>query len=373
MKYFCLLGLSALLLACSSSEKKTETNADGGWTVYPPLHAMMATLTNANGLKATITPYGGKVMSLWVPDKNGKLGDIVLGYDSASQYPTGNPYFGALIGRYGNRIGKGQFSIDGTTYQLATNNGANALHGGPGGFHNVMWNAVEATPNRVTLTYTSIDGEEGYPGTLKAKVVYTLTDANELSIDYEATTDKPTVVNLTHHSFFNLNGEGVGDILNHELQIIADKFTPVDEGLIPTGELKPVAATPFDFNKSTPIGARINADDTQLKYGKGYDHNWVLKREGAGLSLAAVVTEPTSGRVMEVWTTEPGLQFYSGNFLDGSDTGKGGKKYQFRTAFCLEAQHFPDSPNKPEFPATLLKPGEVYKQKTVYKFLIKKV
>lgn len=336
----------------------------------PSLNEQTVTLTNANGLKATITPFGGKVISLWVPDRDGKLTDIVLGYDSASQYPAGNPYFGALIGRYGNRIGKGQFSIDGTFYQLGINNGENTLHGGVGGFHNVMWKVNGVTSNSITLTYTSPDGEEGYPGTLKTTVVYELTDANELSIDYEASTDKPTIVNLTHHSFFNLSGEGAGDILNHKLQIIADSFTPVDGGLIPTGELKPVAGTPFDFRKPTTIGARIDQGDTQLKYGKGYDHNWVLKREGDGLSLAAVVTEPITGRVMEVWTTEPGLQFYSGNFLDGTDAGKGGKKYEFRTAFCLEAQHFPDSPNKPGFPSTILRPGEGYRQKTVYRFSV---
>ncbi|MCW5911857.1 MAG: galactose mutarotase [Cyclobacteriaceae bacterium] len=369
MKSLYLLFMGLLLAACSTKENKTDMSASSGWSIYPPLHTLVDTLTNQNGLKVTIMPYGGKAVSLWVPDRNGNMADIVLGYDSATQYITGNPYFGALIGRYGNRIGKGQFSLDGKTYQLATNNGANALHGGPGGFHNVMWSVERATSNSIVLTYTSSDGEEGYPGTLQVKVVYTLTDNNELTIDYEATTDKATVVNLTHHSFFNLAGEGAGDILDHELQINADRFTPVDEGLIPTGELKPVAGTPFDFSKPTAIGMRINDDDVQLQYGKGYDHNWVLNRKGDGLELAAVVTEPASGRVMEVWTTEPGLQFYSGNFLDGSDEGKDRKKYPLRSAFCLEAQHFPDSPNKPEFPSTTLKPGEVYKQKTVYKFL----
>lgn len=361
MKVF-LFGMGLLAIACSP--KKQDVMQDD--SQHTP-NAQTITLTNTHGLKATLTPYGGKIISLWVPDRTGKLGDIVLGYDSASQYPTGNPYFGALIGRYGNRIGKGQFMIEGKTYQLAINNGANALHGGPGGFHNVLWTVEETTPNSISLSYMSADGEEGYPGNLKTRVTYSLTDQNELVIDYEATTDKTTVVNLTHHSFFNLAGEGVGDILNHELQIVADKFTPVDEGLIPTGELKPVAGTAFDFNKPTAIGLRINQDDIQLKYGKGYDHNWVLNREGEGLSLAAVVTEPTSGRVMEVWTTEPGLQFYSGNFLDG-ETGKGGKKYQIRTAFCLETQHFPDSPNKPQFPSTVLDSGKIYKHKTVYKF-----
>lgn len=360
--------ITLLVIGCSSPKNQDDMKDT---TSQPSLNEQTVTLTNSTGLKATITPYGGKVISLYVPDKDGNLADVVLGYDSASQYPAGNPYFGALIGRYGNRIGKGQFSIDGSAYQLATNNGANALHGGPGGFHNVLWTVAEATPNSITLTYISADGEEGYPGTLTAKVVYTLTDTNELTIDYEATTDKTTVVNLTHHSFFNLAGEGVGDILNHELQIVADAFTPVDEGLIPTGELKPVAGTAFDFNKPTAIGARIDQQDAQLKYGKGYDHNWVLKREGTGLSLAAVVTEPTTGRVMEVWTTEPGLQFYSGNFLNGTEGGKAGKQYQFRTGFCLEAQHFPDSPNKPEFPSTVLRPGQTYNQKTVYRFSAK--
>lgn len=363
------IGIGILLVAGCTAPKTQEVMQDA--ISQSSLNEQTIKLSNTNGLTATITPYGGKVISLWIPDRHGNLGDVVLGYDSASMYPSGNPYFGALIGRYGNRIGKGRFSIDGTAYQLATNNGANALHGGPGGFHNVMWTVAETTSNSITLTYISADGEEGYPGVLTAKVIYTLTDTNELTIDYEATTDKTTVVNLTHHSFFNLAGEGVGDILNHELEIIADAFTPVDDGLIPTGELKPVAGTPFDFNKPTAIGARINQEDVQLKYGKGYDHNWVLKREGDGLSLAAVVTEPTSGRVMEVWTTEPGLQFYSGNFLDGTDAGKGGKKYQFRTAFCLEAQHFPDSPNKPAFPPTVLRPGTVYTQKTSYKFSTK--
>ncbi len=367
MKKFLIVGV--LIAASCSAPKKQDVMENT--TSQPSLNEQTITLTNTNGLKATITPYGGKVISLYVPDKEGNLADVVLGYDSASQYPSGNPYFGALIGRYSNRIGKGQFTMDGTTYQLETNNGANALHGGPGGFHNVVWDVVEIKPNSIALAYTSADGEEGYPGTLQAKVIYTLTDDNELSIEYEATTDQPTIVNLTHHSFFNLVGEGVGDILNHELQIIADTFTPVDEGLIPTGELKPVAGTAFDFNKPTAIGARINQQDVQLKYGKGYDHNWVLKREGTGLSLAAVVTEPTTGRVMEVWTTEPGLQFYSGNFLNGTEGGKAGKQYQFRTGFCLEAQHFPDSPNKPEFPSTVLRPGQTYNQKTVYRFSAK--
>lgn len=332
-------------------------------------------LRNSNGIKMTVTNFGGKIMSLWVPDKNGTLGNVVLGYDSASQYLKGNLYFGALIGRYGNRIAKGKFTLDGKEYQLATNNGVNALHGGPMGFHNQLWEALPMKnegPDALELRYKSVDGEEGYPGTIDVKVVYTLTDQNELVIDYEASTNKPTVVNLTHHSFFNLAGEGSGDILNHSIAINADRFNPVDEGLIPTGEMKLVKGTPFDFLAPHKIGERINQDDQQLKLGKGYDHNWILNRTSNDLSLAARVSEPSSGRVMEVWTTEPGLQFYTGNFLDGSDHGIGGKPYNFRSAFCLEAQHFPDSPNHPGFPSTVLKPGEIYKQKTVYKFLVEK-
>ncbi len=362
------VGIVVLLAAGCSTEKKQDAMQDTQSSAS--LQEYTDTLINKHGVVAIITPFGGKLISLWVPDRNGKLADVVLGYDSAEQYISGNPYFGALIGRYGNRIAKGKFTLEGKPYQLATNNGANALHGGPGGFHNVLWqkDTTDTNPGRTILTYTSKDGEEGYPGTLKARVAYTLTDDNELMIEYEATTDATTVVNLTHHSFFNLAGAGTGDILNHELMIHADRFTPVDAGLIPTGELKPVTGTPFDFTKPTKIGARIGANDEQLKNGKGYDHNWVLVKTGSEFSLAATVKEPTSGRIMEVWTTEPGLQFYSGNFLDGSDIGKDGMKYEFRTAICLEAQHFPDSPNQPNFPSTVLKPGEVYKQKTVYKF-----
>ncbi|MEQ1588283.1 MAG: aldose epimerase family protein [Cyclobacteriaceae bacterium] len=362
------VGIVVLLAAGCSTEKKQDAMQDTQGTAS--LQESTDTLINKHGVVAIITPFGGKLISLWVPDRNGKLADVVLGYDSAEQYISGNPYFGALIGRYGNRIAKGKFLLDGNPYQLALNNGANALHGGPGGFHNVLWqkDPSDTNPGRTILTYTSKDGEEGYPGTLKARVTYTLTDDNEIMIEYEATTDAITVVNLTHHSFFNLAGAGSGDILNHELMINADRFTPVDVGLIPTGELKSVTGTPFDFTKPTKIGARIAANDEQLKNGKGYDHNWVLVKTGNEFSLAASVKEPTSGRIMEVWTTEPGLQFYSGNFLDGSDIGKDGMKYEFRTAICLEAQHFPDSPNQPNFPSTVLKPGEVYKQKTVYKF-----
>lgn len=338
-----------------------------------PSQLSLYIMKNTAGMAVAITNFGGRVVMLQVPDKNGKSGDIVLGYDSLHHYLTGNPYFGALIGRYGNRIAKGKFSLEGKEYLLATNNGANALHGGPRGFHNVIWRAEPGTSDgnqTLELTYVSPDGEEGYPGTLSVMVKYTLTNNNELVIDYEATTDKPTIVNLTHHSFFNLAGEGAGEILNHELTLNADRYCPVDAGLIPTGELRSVEGTAFDFLQPHRIGERIGRADEQLTFGKGYDHNWVLMKKGNELSLAAKVTEPTSGRVMEVWTTEPGLQFYSGNFLNDTEKGKGGKTYGFRTAFCLEAQHFPDSPNQPGFPSTTLKPRETYRQQTIYRFSV---
>lgn len=338
-----------------------------------PSRLALYVLTNANKMSVGITNFGGRVVILQVPDREGMLEDIVLGYDSLKQYLTGNLYFGALIGRYGNRIAKGQFTLEGKQYQLATNNGANALHGGLRGFNNVIWDAKVGLADRsqtLELTYVSADGEEGYPGTLTTKVTYTLTDGNELIIDYEATTDKTTVINLTHHSFFNLAGEGSGDILGHEFTINADRYCPVDEGLIPTGELRSVEGTPFDFRQPHSVGERIETTDEQLKFGKGYDHNWVLNKTGNEMSLAATVTERVSGRKMEVLTTEPGLQFYSGNFLTESEAGKKGHIYDFRTAFCLEAQHFPDSPNHPDFPSTTLKPGETYKQQTVYRFSV---
>lgn len=340
-----------------------STTATDSLTVY--------TLKNKNGLEMTVTNFGGRIISLWVPDKSGTKGDIVLGYDSLKQYLTGNPYFGAMIGRYGNRISNGKFSLEGKEYLLATNNGANALHGGPKGYHNVFWTCVPAARHdgqALEMYYMSKDGEEGYPGNLKVKVTYTLNDLNELHIDYEATTDKTTIVNLTHHSFFNLTGDLSKDILNHELMIVADRFTPVDAGLIPTGQILPVKGTPFDFKTPHKVGERIGLPDEQLTLGKGYDHNWVLNKAENSLSLAAIVSDPVSGRSMQVWTTEPALQFYSGNFLNGKDVGKGNMAYQFRTGFCLEAQHYPDSPNHPEFPSTVLKPGEKYQQKTIYRF-----
>ena len=332
------------------------------------------TLTNSKGVEARIMTYGGIVVSLKVPDKNGKLGDVVLGYDDLDGYAKNNsPFFGALVGRYGNRIAKGKFSLEGHEYKLATNNGENHLHGGLKGFDKVVWKGQESNGKdgpMLTLTYLSKDGEEGYPGNLSVTVVYTLTNNNELKIEYSATTDKTTVVNLTNHSYFNFAGSG--KILDHQMMINADRFTPVDTGLIPTGELKPVKGTPMDFTKPTAIGARIGQQDEQLIRGNGYDHNWVLNKGAAQLSHAATVYESTSGRVMEVWTTEPGVQFYTGNFLDGSITGKGGQVYHQRTGFCLETQHFPDSPNKPSFPSTTLKPGQKYSTTTIYKFSVRK-
>jgi len=329
-------------------------------------------LTNSNGMKVKITNFGASITSIMVPDKNGKLGEVVLGYDSAEEYTTGNLYFGAMIGRYGNRIANGKFTLDGNEFTLVKNNGENHLHGGNIGFNNVYWDIQEhkKTGNEhfAKLHYLSPDGEEGYPGNLNFWVTYTLTNDNEIVIDYLAETDKKTVINLTHHSFFNLKNGGKSDILDHELMINANSFTPVDEGLIPTGELRSVVNTPMDFNEITRIGQCVEDNYEQLKLGRGYDHNWVLNKKGNELSLAAKVIEPETGRTMEVYTTEPGMQFYSGNFLDGSDVGHQGIIYNFRNAFCLETQHFPDSPNHDNFPSTVLKPGEKYTQKTIYKF-----
>jgi aldose 1-epimerase len=327
------------------------------------------TLTNAGGIEARIMTYGGTVVSLKAPDRNGKLADIVLGYDELKGYLKNSPYFGAIIGRYGNRIAKGAFTLNGKRYTLPKNDGENTLHGGVKTFDKVVWRAKEIKTKDgvgLSLNYLSKDGEEGFPGNLAVTVVYTLTNRNELKIDYRATTDKTTVVNLTHHSYFNLAGEG--SILNHEMMINAARFTPVDSGLIPTGELRAVKGGPMNFTKPAVIGARIDEQDEQLALGRGYDHNWALNRSKNRLALAARAYDPASGRTMEVYTTEPGIQFYTGNFLDGSITGKGGQVYKKRYGFCLETQHFPDSPNKPAFPSTELKPGQVYQTTTVYKF-----
>jgi aldose 1-epimerase len=332
------------------------------------------TLTNANGVEAKIMTYGGIVVSLRVPDRKGTLGDVVLGYDELEGYLNNNPFFGALVGRYANRIARGKFTLDGHTFSLAQNDGENHLHGGTRGFDKVVWQARPVNSKSgvgLKLTYLSKDGEEGYPGNLFVTVVYTLTSSNQLKIVYSATTDKKTIVNLTHHSYFNLAGPGTRDVLDHKLMLNADRFTPIVKGAIPTGELKSVKGTPMDFTRPTPIRDMINQSDEQISLGSGLDHNWVLNKRGSELSLAARVYEPTTGRIMEVYTTEPGIQFYTGNFLDGTIRGKGGKVYLRRSGFCLEAQHFPDSPNEPNFPSVVLAPGQRYSQTTVYKFLAK--
>jgi aldose 1-epimerase len=333
------------------------------------------TLANANQVEMKVSTYGGIVTSLKLPDKNGNFADMVLGYNDLESYVKENPYFGAIIGRYGNRIGHARFALDGQEYTLAQNDGANTLHGGLKGFDKVVWDAQPInTQDSVSLKlhYLSKDGEEGFPGNLDVTVTYTLTNDNTFRIDYEATTDKPTVINLTHHTYWNFAGEGSGNILQHELMLNADAFTPVDKGLITTGEITPVEGTPMDFRTPKAIGKRIDSDYEQLKFAGGYDHNWVLNKSTQGeLSLAATVYEPNSGRFMEIFTTEPGLQFYSGNFLDGSIIGKSGKAYEFRSGFCLETQHYPDSPNKPDFPSVVLRPGETYKSTTIHKFLTK--
>jgi aldose 1-epimerase len=327
------------------------------------------TLTNSMGVEARILTYGGIVVSLKVPDQNGVLGDVVLGYDTLADYIKANPYFGCLVGRYGNRIAKGKFTLNGAVYNLATNNFGHHLHGGLKGFDKVVWTAKvlkdkpEAT---LELKYDSPDGEEGYPGKLSITAVYSVTEKNEVRLEFTATTDKATVCNLTHHSYFNLAGKG--GILRHEVMMPAEQFTPVSSTFIPTGELKPVAGTPFDFRKRMAIGARINDKDEQLKFGLGYDHNWVFKKTIGDLTCLASVHEPTTGRIMEVYSTEPGLQFYSGNFLDGTNVGKGGVVYQYRTGFCMEPQHYPDSPNQPQFPSVVLNPGQTYHNMIIYRF-----
>jgi aldose 1-epimerase len=332
------------------------------------------TLTNTRGMEARIMNYGGIVVTLKAPDKAGKYGDVVLGYEKLEDYIKASPYFGCLVGRYGNRIAKGKFTLDGTEYHLATNNIGNHLHGGIKGFDKVVWTAKPAESKEgaaLELKYVSRDGEEGYPGTLSITALYTVTEKNELKLEFTATTDKPTVCNLTHHSYFNLAGKG--DILGHKVVIKSSHFTPVDETLIPTGELKPVEGTPFDFRQATAIAARINAKDEQLKFGLGYDHNWAIDKPAGKLALMAEVREAASGRLMQVLSTEPGLQFYSGNFLDGSNVGKGGVAYQYRTGFCMEPQHYPDSPNKPQFPSVVLRPGQVYHNTIIYRFGVEKL
>jgi aldose 1-epimerase len=367
---FIAVGISGPLAeAKTKMQKQTFGKTEDGQQVD------LYTLSNKNGVEVAITNYGGTVVSWKVPDRNGHIADVVLGYDNVKDYENGKAYFGATVGRYANRIAHGKFILNGSTYTLAKNDGENHLHGGIKGFSKRVWTAKDVSGSNgqaLELTYLSKDGEEGYPGNLSVTVVFTLTEKNELKIEYSATTDKDTVLNLTNHSYFNLAGQGSGDILSHQLTLNADRFTPVDATLIPTGELRKVKGTPFDFTQTTAIGARINQDDEQLKLGKGYDHNWVLNKTKLGvLTLAAELYEPKSGRLLEVRTTEPGVQFYTGNFLDGSAHGKEGKVYNYRTGMCLETQHFPDSPNHPDFPSTVLKPGQRFHSTTIYKFSTK--
>lgn len=378
--YITILAIAGTTFASCNSETKSTQVSDTMQTVKLSADSFKRTtdgqetglyvLKNANHAEAIFTNYGGRLVSLLIPDKTGKLTDVVVGFNSVNAYEKSTePYFGATIGRYGNRIAKGKFSLDGKQYTLFTNNGQNTLHGGKKGYQYVVWDAKQPNEYTVEFHYISKDMEEGFPGNLAVKVTYTLTDDNELKMDYEATTDKPTVVNLTNHAFFNLNGEGSGKILGHKLQIYADGYTPVDSTLIPTGKIEKVAGTPFDFSKPFTIGARIDDKNEQLTYGKGYDHNFVLnKTKGMGMFHAATVKGDKSGIVMDVYTTEPGLQFYSGNFMQGKNTFKGGARDDFRTAIALETQHFPDSPNQAAFPSTVLKPGQIYKTSSVYKF-----
>jgi aldose 1-epimerase len=359
-------GANMTAAAATRIEKKPFGTSQAG-------QAYLFTLTRDGAPTVSITNQGGFIVSILARDRAGKIADVTLSYKDFAGYEAGRDYLGCLVGRYANRIAKGEFTLDGKKYVLARNNGPNALHGGPTGFHTRLWTpAVITGPDgdALELTYVSKDGEEGYPGTLTAKVVYSLRADGGLVIAYTATTDAPTIVNLTNHAYFNLAGEGEGTILGHELQIEADRFTPVDPTLIPTGEMKAVDGTPFDFRKPTEIGSRIDVADQQLKVGGGYDHNFVLRGQSGELSRVARVVEPKSGRALEVFTTEPGIQFYSGNFLDGSLIGKSGKPYVKRGGFCLEAQHYPDSPNRPEWPSVVLRPGQTYKQTTVYRLTV---
>lgn len=375
-----LLGILTMTSCSTNNQKDTGDQKPGITKIeYGKLPsgqtADLYTLRNAAGMTAQITNYGGIIVALTAPDKSGKFEDVTLGQDSLSAYAKNNPYFGALIGRYGNRIAKGKFTLEGKPYTLATNNMGNHLHGGNVGFDKVLWTAtpVEGDEPALKLTYTAKDGEEGYPGNLAVTVTYTLQKDNALKIDYQATTDKPTVVNLTNHTYFNLTGGAKRDILNHVVTLNADRFIPVDKTLIPTGKLQPVANTPFDFTEPTVVGARINdSTDTQIKYGGGYDHGWVLSGSGDSTRLAATVYEPTSGRVMEVRTDQPAIQFYTGNFLDGTVMGREGFPYKKRYAICLETEHYPDSPNHPTFPTTELRPGQTYKTTTIYQFSTRK-
>ncbi|MEJ2009297.1 MAG: galactose mutarotase [Acidobacteriota bacterium] len=376
------VGLLALLLAftsaCTTGEKqatrKQTTEVGIKRSVFGKMpngqEIHLYTLTNANGMEVKVINYGGRIVSIRVPDRNGKMADVALGWNNLENYLKYNTYFGALIGRFGNRIAKGEFKLDGKTYHLPINNGPNSLHGGTDGFDKKVWTVQEVpgTEPALELTYLSKDGEEGYPGNLNVKVVYTLTNSNEIKMDYTATTDKDTILNLTNHSYFNLAGEGNGNILDTVVWINANNFTPVDSTQIPTGKIEDVVGTPFDFLTPTPIGARIDENNEQLKIAKGYDINYVLNRKGPGLELAARAYDPKSGRELEVYTTLPGLQFYTGNFLTDDIPGKEGGSYGFRTGFTMETQDYPDAPNHPNFPSAELKPGQTYHEVTVFKF-----
>lgn len=375
---YLILLLAVIMSSCTQQQSKTESqdstmvnipNTTNFNQIVNGKQVKLYTLTNAQKMKVAITNYGGRVVSILVPDKDGKITDVALGYEKLSAYQKEKePFFGAIIGRYGNRIGKGKFSLDGKDYQLELNDGVNTLHGGTSGFYAKVWDATQPNDSTLMLSLVSPDGEGGYPGNLKVNVTYTLTSSNGLKIDYQAQSDKKTVINLTNHNYFNLNGEGDSTILDHVLTINANAITAIDSTLIPTGNLMPVAGTPFDFTQPTAIGKRINQDNQQLKFGKGYDHNFVLSKK-PGLDEVASVYSPKTGIQLEVITEESGLQFYSGNFLNGqTHDGKQGHAYPYRSAFCLETQHFPDSPNKPSFPSTVLSPGQTYHTKTVYQF-----
>ena len=358
-----------MMNACKKEESNKITVSDFG-SLADGRKAELYTLKNANGMEVKITNYGGTITSWTAPDKDGKFENITLGYETVEDYIQGSPYFGAIIGRYGNRIANGKFSIGDSTYQLPLNDGPNSLHGGEVGFDKVLWEAtpIDGEDPQLKLTYLSKDGEQGYPGSLNITVIYTLQKDNALKIAYEATTDKETVVNLTNHAYFNLAGRQAGQITDHVLTLNADRYLPVSETLIPTGELRPVSGTVFDFTKATRIGDGIDNKDQQIQFGKGYDHCWVFADSSNTLKSVAKVTEPRSGRQLEVLTTEPAIQFYSGNFMTGEHTGKGGLNYPYRTGFCLETQHYPDSPTQSGFPSTLLKVGEKYTTVTVYRF-----
>jgi aldose 1-epimerase len=366
-----IIGIAIAFFACGQSAKNKDLVKKEPFGVYKGKDVYLFTLTNKEGNVIKLTNFGARIVWIEVPDKNGKKENVTFGFDTFDGMIKGDPYFGAVVGRYANRIAKAKFTLDGVVYNLTKNDGPNSLHGGPGGWHSCVWNG-EIVPKSefpsVKFTYKSPDMEEGYPGNMDVEVIYTWTDKNEIVMDYKCTTDKNTVLNITNHAYFNLHGAGNGDILDHVLTIDASNITPVDSTLIPTGELRPVAGTPFDFTTPHTIGERINEKYDQLLLGKGYDHNFVLDKK---TNIAATVYEPVSGRLLEVITDQPGLQFYCGNFLDGKLIGYGGKPYNYRSGLCLESQHFPDSPNQPAFPGTVITPGEVFKSQTIYRFSVK--